>query len=495
MSKKVKRILILALVLAAVTGIFVLAVHLLRRGKFPGVIDAWNEAVFSKTVEDFPGYMIDNLDERTDTNFIVYAEDVRRVTTENGSNRLVAADHEKYQYTFAAPDEQLTGLKRGDVFFMEPNEYYAYGLCVRVKKVRVQDGEAVIKGKDVRLKDLIEYADVDMDVPVTAFYLDGSGMTEDIQVQWADAAPAEPDSAAVPTPASFVPDGTAQQGVAVSTLALSAKDAAAPASMENTAPAAEDGAPAKASLTLEESRDLFIVCDFYESVFDDNGNGYIVAQPLDTYPDVVQTLREQYPEAKLMTKEEWTAEHPYGSMTYGTMHGVYDPVQEGLSLGDVIVWLEFFDPHDRCTVAWSGCDCEERQSGVKFYRFGVHVVLDIPDTSAYYPPQIYQYYRIHLDRKETYAADKIGRQEIPYFWVTDYGAGVYERIPTAPIMDDEYQYNAERTADNIMEYKISFPVGPMRTHDYNMQYAKYAGKFTDYGLDLLFSYVDELWYR
>ncbi len=891
MSKKVKRILILVLVAAAVIGIFALAVNLLRRGKFPGVVDAWNGMVFSKTIEDFPDRMIDNLDEQTDTNFIVYAKKVRRVTAENGANRLVEADLEKLQYTFADPDEQLTELKRGDVFFIEPNEYNAYGLCVRVKKVRVKDGMAVITGKDVKLADLIEYADVEMDVPVTAFYLDNSEMTEDVQVQWvtdttAEESPAVPMSAdaqqghayparyrlgeepaetPVPTeqaaaqtaaaepadknvpfwlyelplgefdanppkgaevstgingdwdvlhaegragvristvhvvfkvrpamlttvmsaqgdcraflngslqgqvggsvpiklPTIIIPfppgplvftytpsislDFTASIGMSVELsagvqfaaeanympvvnfvfrngafdiydpsftmnpvelegrvdlnilqgeaefgipyVALLYGALSGGASLEGTGtapgvfdePEAEpdsyhectycvdgdvylqtrldvgvaldlvnllhkrrgeeteigsmvefvgtpddenktatmtkkegkiyrfgnsksfritdwswsiidlrwpfpikgyedfyiskrdkreyefgwgecphllwrtdvtvkstDGhkvsdalvtatdengetrqaevekgkavlylpggtstlvceknilrddcevtindAPAKADLTLEESRDLFIVLDFNETIRGD-GDPYIVAQPLDTYPDVVQTLQERYPEAKIMTAAEWNWEPGPGTPT----PLVEEHANKGLSLGDVVVSIDFFDPHNgSCKPESTTCDCGEGKAGVQFYELGVYIVLEHPDEYVTPRQQAFRYYQTYLHRYETYAEEVIDNRTYSAYWVTENCAEVFEHIPVGSFMDDEYQYNAEQAAENYTEYEISFPVGPMRTHDYGMRYAEFAEPITDYGLELLFPYVDELWYR
>ena len=39
------------------------------------------DEAFNKTIHDFPGHLIDNLDDQENTNFVVYAEGVKRVTT------------------------------------------------------------------------------------------------------------------------------------------------------------------------------------------------------------------------------------------------------------------------------------------------------------------------------------------------------------------------------------------------------------------------------
>lgn len=185
MSSKLKKWLIIGSVIIGLIAIYLLVLNMLRGGAFPGVIDGWNRMVFSKTVDDFPEHMIDNLDDQKDSNFIVYAKGVKRITAENAKNQVVTVDNENLEYVFADPDEQITSLKRGDVFFMEPNEHYAQGLSVKVKKVKIKDGQAVVSGKNVRLNDLIAYADVDMEIPITQFYLHGSEMGDDVQVEWA----------------------------------------------------------------------------------------------------------------------------------------------------------------------------------------------------------------------------------------------------------------------------------------------------------------------
>lgn len=112
----------------------ILSIHLLRQGLFPGVTAAWSEFVFDKTIDDFPDHMIDNLDDQTDTNFIVYAKDVKLISSGDNNNHIVSADHENLIYTISAPDEQIKNLKKDDVFFMEPNAYCAQGILVKVKK-------------------------------------------------------------------------------------------------------------------------------------------------------------------------------------------------------------------------------------------------------------------------------------------------------------------------------------------------------------------------
>ena len=63
---------------------------------------------------------------------MVYAEGVKRVTTDGESNVILQVDVEKLKYTISHPDEQITSLQEGDVFFMDPSANYAPGISVKV---------------------------------------------------------------------------------------------------------------------------------------------------------------------------------------------------------------------------------------------------------------------------------------------------------------------------------------------------------------------------
>ena len=131
-------------VLLLAAGIFLLVVLivggmlLFSRLSPEGYANWWAKTtdalLFNKTVEDFPGRLIDNLDDDPTTNFVVYAKDVTRVCTYGDRNQLVSADVEGKEYIIANPDEQITELKRGDVFFMEPSEQCVTGVSVKVKR-------------------------------------------------------------------------------------------------------------------------------------------------------------------------------------------------------------------------------------------------------------------------------------------------------------------------------------------------------------------------
>jgi len=120
------------------------------------------EEAFTKTIHDFPDHLIDNLDDQEDTNFVVYAEGVKRVTTDGESNIIMKVNKTLRQYVIANPDEQITSLEKDDVFFMDPSVQYGPGISVKVESMELQEDQVVITGGEMTLDKLIEYADVDM---------------------------------------------------------------------------------------------------------------------------------------------------------------------------------------------------------------------------------------------------------------------------------------------------------------------------------------------
>ncbi|MBQ8813504.1 MAG: hypothetical protein IJZ85_03270 [Lachnospiraceae bacterium] len=188
-KKEINLLLVFGLVIALVAVVF-LTVSLLRKNDSAketlteAEAEKKVEELFVKTIHDFPNRMIDNLDENENTNFIVYAEDVKRITSEGGANVISSVDDEEKVYIIDHPDDQVNSLKKGDVFFMEPSIYYGPGISVKVKQIRFENGQAIISGDDLYIEDLIEYADVDMVLPITQVYYDSSQMPEGAELSF-----------------------------------------------------------------------------------------------------------------------------------------------------------------------------------------------------------------------------------------------------------------------------------------------------------------------
>lgn len=129
------------------------------------------EKIFIKTIHDFDGYRVENLDDQEDTNFVVYAKGVQELTATATSNVLQGVDENTLTYTFSYPDDAMKALQPGDVFFVGVTEQTPNGDTVKVKSIKLSGNSAVIQGDEVKMEDIYIYMDVDMSldsIPVEA---------------------------------------------------------------------------------------------------------------------------------------------------------------------------------------------------------------------------------------------------------------------------------------------------------------------------------------
>ena len=124
------------------------------------------ERIFNKTIHDFPGYRVDNLDDQENTNFVVYAKGTQEIQSNSQVNTLLETNEEERYYTFANPDEQLLALKEGDVFWAVASADSASSIAAKVKGMERAGDTVTVYSDTLALEDLFEYADVDMSVPV-----------------------------------------------------------------------------------------------------------------------------------------------------------------------------------------------------------------------------------------------------------------------------------------------------------------------------------------
>ena len=129
------------------------------------------EEIFSKTIHDFKGYTVQNLDEDETTNFVVYAKDVREIFMTQESNVLVSADEEELIYSFVNADESLCGMKKGDVFYGELPSEIPQVIAVKVKDIDIIGDSVEIHGEEMVMSDLITYAEIDMNVDTSHIML------------------------------------------------------------------------------------------------------------------------------------------------------------------------------------------------------------------------------------------------------------------------------------------------------------------------------------
>ena len=120
-------------------------------------------SAFTKTVHDFEGYRVDNLDEDEGNNFVVYQKGVEEIFMSDSVNVLLEADEENRVYRFANADESLLSMEKGDVFFGNAPDGLS-AVAVKVESVETDGGSVTVYGGELQLGDLFEYVDIDMDV-------------------------------------------------------------------------------------------------------------------------------------------------------------------------------------------------------------------------------------------------------------------------------------------------------------------------------------------
>lgn len=150
---------------------------------FRGKQETDPEKIFTKTIHDFPGRIVENLDENEDTNFIVYAEDVVEIQETAGQNIVVSADYENNIYIFENASTELLNLQEGSVFFVDGSETHPEGIAAKIKSIEVKDNTTTVIGDEVFLEDLYEYIDIDMNVPYSTIYYDPAELEEGSEIR------------------------------------------------------------------------------------------------------------------------------------------------------------------------------------------------------------------------------------------------------------------------------------------------------------------------
>lgn len=150
---------------------------------FAGCGSVNEEDVFSKTIHDFEGHHVVNLDEDIDDNFLVYAKETKQIQITENTNVLLAADEETQTYTFGNPDETLLSLEEGDVFFADATEQYPKGVAVKVKQMEVSEDTLIVQSEEIAVSDLFAHVDIDMDVPLSQMNYDASSLEEGMSIQ------------------------------------------------------------------------------------------------------------------------------------------------------------------------------------------------------------------------------------------------------------------------------------------------------------------------
>ena len=102
------------------------------------------------TAADYDADLVVQLDEKTDTNFMVLSDSTVQVPYNGTSNLLSSYDEETGVYTFTAIDSSISSLQAGDVVYYD---YNGQQLVFTVASITIDGTSAVIASGDMELTD------------------------------------------------------------------------------------------------------------------------------------------------------------------------------------------------------------------------------------------------------------------------------------------------------------------------------------------------------
>ena len=130
------------------------------------------QQLLKSTVDDYPAELVLNLDGKKDTNFAVYAENVKIIDAAAGFYVVASADATSHTYVIQNADEQITSLAVGDVFSYNyaVNEY----LIVKIASISVDGSTVTITGGDVEMEEVFTHVKIEMDSKDAEIVVDDS---------------------------------------------------------------------------------------------------------------------------------------------------------------------------------------------------------------------------------------------------------------------------------------------------------------------------------
>ena len=125
---------------------------------------------FAKTVDDFAGKEVLNLDADKSNNFGVFADDVLYIEKQDGVNQIISEDAVNETYVIGNASTEITGLQAGNIFALEYDTNRL--LIVKVASVSMDGTTATVIGQaDTAMEEVFQY-----------LKLDNTGNTDDVQL-------------------------------------------------------------------------------------------------------------------------------------------------------------------------------------------------------------------------------------------------------------------------------------------------------------------------
>jgi len=106
------------------------------------------------TVYDFEEDRVVNLDENTDTNFVVLSDDTIMPESSDTVNTVVSADFDTNTFVFDNVDETLSGVEKGQPLYVRMDD--GASIAVEVVDVKEDDGRLTITGSDEKAEEMFD---------------------------------------------------------------------------------------------------------------------------------------------------------------------------------------------------------------------------------------------------------------------------------------------------------------------------------------------------
>lgn len=110
-----------------------------------------------------------NLDESTDTNFIVLSEDTVQAESTDTRNTLISADYDHNVFVFGDIDETVRSLKNGQFFYIRPSEEDI--IATQILDIEIEDDTATITGAD-NIDEMFDFIKIEIEQEDQSFHRD-----------------------------------------------------------------------------------------------------------------------------------------------------------------------------------------------------------------------------------------------------------------------------------------------------------------------------------
>ncbi len=130
------------------------------------------------TIDDYDEDKVINLDEDETTNFLVMSDETTTITNDGKTNVLVSYDEETGVYTFDNIDEQITSLRKDDIFYFD-NGNVEELTFIKVGTVDIDGTTAYITEAEASLEEVFDVVKLDNEMTSGEFSLNEDEELED----------------------------------------------------------------------------------------------------------------------------------------------------------------------------------------------------------------------------------------------------------------------------------------------------------------------------